>query len=232
MNSDKRFFQCLAAGLLLVSSAIFAQTPDQATAPDALIKMVVTDVMTSVKADPDIQKGNIPKIVDLVEKKIVPYTDMRRTTEMAMGPNWKKASPEQQAQLVMEFKNLLIRTYSGALSQLRDQTVQFKALRAAPDDKEVIVKTVVIGRGDPVPLDYRLEKTANGWKVYDMNIMGVWLVEAYRNQFTNQISQNADLLAFCLQTAKSKFVESGLVESEDSMRSLATNLFIQAQKNI
>jgi phospholipid transport system substrate-binding protein len=190
MNSDKRFFQCLAAGLLLVWSAIFAQTPDQATAPDALIKMVVTDVMNSVKADPDIQKGNIPKIVDLVEKKIVPYTDMRRTTEMAMGPNWKKASPEQQAQLVMEFKNLLIRTYSGALSQLRDQTVQFKALRAAPDDKEVIVKTVVIGRGDPVPLDYRLEKTANGWKVYDMNIMGVWLVEAYRNQFTNQISQN------------------------------------------
>jgi len=190
MNSDKRFFQYLAAGLLLVSSAIFAQTPDQATAPDALIKMVVTDVMTSVKADPDIQKGNIPKIVDLVEKKIVPYTDMRRTTEMAMGPNWKKASPEQQAQLVTEFKNLLIRTYSGALSQLRDQTVQFKALRAAPDDKEVIVKTVVIGRGDPVPLDYRLEKTANGWKVYDMNIMGVWLVEAYRNQFTNQISQN------------------------------------------
>ena len=190
MNSDKRFFQCLAAGLLLVSSAIFAQTPDQATAPDALIKMVVTDVMTSVKADPDIQKGNIPKIVDLVEKKIVPYTDMRRTTEMAMGPNWKKATPEQQTQLITEFKNLLIRTYSGALSQLRDQTVQFKALRAAPDDKEVIVKTVVIGRGDPVPLDYRLEKTANGWKVYDMNIMGVWLVEAYRNQFTNQISQN------------------------------------------
>ena len=190
MKSHNRFFQYLATGLLLVSSAVFAQTPDQATAPDALIKMVVTDVMTSVKADPDIQKGNIPKIVDLVEKKIVPYTDMRRTTEMAMGPNWKKATPEQQAQLVTEFKNLLIRTYSGALSQLRDQTVQFKALRAAPDDKEVVVKTVVIGRGDPVPLDYRLEKTANGWKVYDMNIMGVWLVEAYRNQFTNQISQN------------------------------------------
>ena len=190
MKSHNRFFQYLATGLLLVSSAVFAQTPDHATAPDALIKMVVTDVMTSVKADPDIQKGNIPKIVDLVEKKIVPYTDMRRTTEMAMGPNWKKATPEQQAQLVTEFKNLLIRTYSGALSQLRDQTVQFKALRAAPDDKEVVVKTVVIGRGDPVPLDYRLEKTANGWKVYDMNIMGVWLVEAYRNQFANQISQN------------------------------------------
>ncbi len=190
MKSYKRITQYLITGLLLISSAVFAQTPDQATAPDALIKMVVTDVMSSVKSDPDIQKGNIPKVVDLVEKKIVPYTDMRRTTEMAMGPNWKKATPEQQNQLVMEFKNLLIRTYSGALSQLRDQTVQFKALRAAPDDKDVVVKTVVLGRGDPVPLDYRLEKTDKGWKVYDMNIMGVWLVEAYRNQFTNQISQN------------------------------------------
>jgi phospholipid transport system substrate-binding protein len=190
MKSYRRITQCLVAGLLLISGAVFAQTPDQATAPDALIKMVVTDVMISIKSDPDVQKGNIPKIVDLVEKKIVPYTDMRRTTEMAMGPNWKKATTEQQNQLVLEFKNLLIRTYSGALSQLRDQTVQFKALRAAPDDKEVVVKTVVLGRGDPVPLDYRLEKTEKGWKVYDINIMGVWLVEAYRNQFSNQISQN------------------------------------------
>lgn len=190
MKSYKRITQYFMTGLLLISCTAFAQTPDQATPPDALIKMVVTDVMASVKSDPDIQKGNIPKIVDLVEKKIVPYTDMLRTTEMAMGPNWKKATPEQQNQLVVEFKNLLIRTYSGALSQLRDQTVQFKALRAAPDDKEVVVKTVVLGRGDPVPLDYRLEKTDKGWKVYDMNIMGVWLIEAYRNQFSNQISQN------------------------------------------
>ena len=190
MKSFQKITKSLVVGLLLISGAVFSQTPDQATAPDALIKMVVSDVMASVKSDPDIQKGNIPKIVDLVEKKIVPYTDMRRTTEMAMGPNWKKATPEQQNQLVLEFKNLLIRTYSGALSQLRDQTVQFKALRAAPDDKEVVVKTVVLGRGDPVPLDYRLEKTDKGWKVYDMNIMGVWLVEAYRNQFSNQISQN------------------------------------------
>lgn len=176
--------------LMAVSCTSFAQTPDQSTPPDALIKMVVTEVMASVKADSEIQKGSIPKIVELVDKKIVPYTDMRRTTEMAMGPNWKKATPEQQAQLTSEFKSLLIRTYSGALSQLRDQTVQFKALRAAPDDKDVVVKTVVLGRGDPVPLDYRLVKTDNGWKVYDMNIMGVWLIEAYRNQFANQISQN------------------------------------------
>jgi phospholipid transport system substrate-binding protein len=190
MMNCKWILKYLLIAILAIASSSFAQTPDQSTPPDALIKMVVTDVMASVKEDQEIQKGNIPKIVDLVEKKIVPYTDMRRTTEMAMGPNWKKASPEQQAQLTSEFKNLLIRTYSGALSQLRDQTVQFKALRAAPDDKEVVVKTVVLGRGDPVPLDYRLEKTDKGWKVYDMNIMGVWLIEAYRNQFANQISQN------------------------------------------
>ncbi len=182
-------FALVVSSLFLMAGMALAQAPDQST-PDGLIKTVVSDVMASVKSDPEIQKGNIPRIVDLVEKKIVPYTDMRRTTEMAMGPNWKKATPEQQTQLVSEFKNLLIRTYSGALSQLRDQTVQFKALRAAPDDQEVVVKTVVLGRGDPVPLDYRLEKTANGWRVYDMNIMGVWLVEAYRNQFANQISQN------------------------------------------
>jgi phospholipid transport system substrate-binding protein len=190
MKIIKPISQWIAVGLLLVSGVLFAQVPDQTTPPDALIKMVVSDVMASVKSDPDIQKGNIPKVMELVEKKIVPFTDMRRTTEMAMGPNWKKASPEQQAVLTAEFKTLLMRTYSGALSQLRDQTVQFKALRAAPDDKEVIVKTVVIGRGDPVSLDYRLEKGSNGWKVYDMNIMGAWLVEAYRNQFSNQISQN------------------------------------------
>ena len=185
----KAWFSVFTAGLFLVSTSLFAQTPDQST-PDGLIKSVVSDVMTSVKSDPEIQKGNIPRVVDLVDKKIVPYTDMRRTTEMAMGPNWKKASPEQQTQLVSEFRTLLIRTYSGALSQLRDQTVQYKALRASPDDQEVVVKTVVLGRGDPVPLDYRMEKTPTGWKVYDMNIMGVWLVEAYRNQFANQISQN------------------------------------------
>ena len=182
-------FALVISSLFFIASMASAQAPDQST-PDGLIKSVVSEVMASVKSDPEIQKGSIPRIVDLVEKKIVPYTDMHRTTEMAMGANWKKANPEQQAQLVTEFKSLLIRTYSGALSQLRDQTVQFKALRAAPDDKEVVVKTVVLGRGDPVPLDYRLEKTPNGWKVYDMNIMGVWLIEAYRNQFSNQISQN------------------------------------------
>jgi phospholipid transport system substrate-binding protein len=172
------------------SGTASAQTTPDPSTPDGLIKMIVADVMASVKADPEIQKGNIPRVVDLVEKKIVPYTDMRRTTQLAMGRNWSKASPEQQNQLIVEFKSLLIRTYSGALSQLRDQTVQYKPFRANPSDTDVIVRTVVIGKSDPIPLDYRLEKTNDGWKVYDINIMGAWLIEAYRNQFTNQISQN------------------------------------------
>jgi phospholipid transport system substrate-binding protein len=168
----------------------YAQSAPDSNTPDGLIKIIVADVITSIKSDPEIQKGNIPRVVDLVEKKIVPHTDMRRTTQLAMGKNWSKASPEQQNQLIMEFKNLLIRTYSGALSQLRDQTVQYKPLRATPSDTDVIVRTVVVGKADPIPLDYRLEKTNDGWKVYDINIMGAWLIEAYRNQFTNQISQN------------------------------------------
>jgi phospholipid transport system substrate-binding protein len=174
----------------LISCSVFAQNALDSATPDSLIKTIVTDVMASVKADPEIQKGNIPRVVELVEKKIVPYTDMRRTTQLAMGRNWSKATPEQQNQLIIEFKNLLIRTYSGALSQLRDQTVQYKPLRSSPSDIDVIVRTVVIGKSDPIPLDYRLEKTNEGWRVYDVNIMGAWLIEAYRNQFTNQINQN------------------------------------------
>jgi len=174
----------------LIYFSAFAQNALDSATPDGLIKTIVTDVMVSVKADPEIQKGNIPRVVELVEKKIVPYTDMRRTTQLAMGRNWSKATPEQQNQLIIEFKNLLIRTYSGALSQLRDQTVQYKPLRSSPSDTDVIVRTVVIGKSDPIPLDYRLEKTNEGWRVYDVNIMGAWLIEAYRNQFTNQINQN------------------------------------------
>lgn len=184
--------------LAFVNPVSAQSVPIDESTPNGLIRSIVSDVMASIKADPEIQKGNITRVVDLVEKKIVPYTDMRRTTEMSMGPNWRKASPEQQAQLINEFKTLLIRTYSGALSQVRDQTIQYKALRAAPTDTEVVVRTVVLGRGDPIPIDYRLEKTPTGWKVYDINVLGVWLVENYRNQFTNQINQNGidGLIAF------------------------------------
>jgi len=186
-NLTLSFFVSITS--LFVCSVSAQSVPDPNT-PDGLIKIIVADVMSLVKSDPEIQRGNIPRVVELVEKKIVPYTDMRRTTQLAMGKNWSKATPEQQNQLIFEFKNLLIRTYSGALSQLRDQTVQYKPLRSSPSDTDVIVRTVVIGKSDPIPLDYRLEKTNEGWRVYDVNIMGAWLIEAYRNQFTNQINQN------------------------------------------
>lgn len=205
MKMRQYFTTWFATTCIVLAANASAQNAviDEST-PNGLIKGIVSEVMASIKADPEIQKGNIPRVVDLVEKKIVPYADMRRTTEMSMGPNWKKATPEQQAQLVSEFKTLLIRTYSGALSQVRDQTVQFKPLRAAPTDTEVIVRTVVLGRGDPIPLDYRLEKTPAGWKVYDINILGVWLVENYRNQFSNQINQNGieGLIAFLKERNK------------------------------
>lgn len=199
MKLSKHVLICFGlVGLCLATGVRAQNTPIDESTPNGLIRSIVSDVMASIKADPEIQKGNIPRVVDLVEKKIVPHTDMRRTTEMSMGPNWKKATPEQQAQVTAEFKTLLIRTYAGALSQVRDQTVQYKALRAAPTDTEVVVRTVVLGRGDPISLDYRLEKTATGWKVYDLNVLGVWLVENYRNQFTNQINQNGidGLIAF------------------------------------
>ena len=182
-----RWIAVLAVWLL--ASHALAQAPDVST-PDGLIKYVVSDVMASVKADKEIQAGNIPKIVSLVDQKIMPYADMQKTTQMAMGRNWNKATPEQQKIITAEFKSLLVRTYSGAISQIRDQTVIFKPLRAAPDDTDVVVRTQVINKGDPIQLDYRLIKEGNAWKVYDINVLGAWLIEAYRNQFTNQISQN------------------------------------------
>lgn len=174
--------------VLLTSTLTMAQNAD--STPDGLIKFVVTDVMTSVKADKEIQAGNVSRVIALVDQKIVPYLDMQKTTQLAMGRNWSKATPEQQKQIAQEFKTLLIRTYSGAISQIRDQTVQYKPVRFSPEDEDVVVRTQVISKGDPIQLDYRLMKTPNGWRVYDINVLGAWLVEAYRNQFNNQISQN------------------------------------------
>jgi phospholipid transport system substrate-binding protein len=118
----------------------------------------------------------------------MPHVNFTRMTAAAVGRNWRQATPEQQKRLQDEFKTLLIRTYSGALTQVKDQTVNVKPLRAAAADTEVQVRTEVIGRGDPIQLDYRMEKTATGWKIYDLNVLGIWLVETYRTQFAQEIS--------------------------------------------
>ncbi|MFM1869959.1 MAG: hypothetical protein RLY99_703 [Pseudomonadota bacterium] len=171
---------------LISVSGVQAQNPDT---PDGLVKLVVEDVMNTIKNDKAIQSGDLRKINALVDQKILPHSNFQKTTQLSMGRNWAKATPQQQAQITQEFKTLLVRIYGGALAQVKDQKIQYKPFRAAADDTDVIVKTAVIGKGEPIQLDYRLEKTSNGWKVYDINILGAWLVESYRNQFNDQISK-------------------------------------------
>jgi phospholipid transport system substrate-binding protein len=167
----------------------FAQA-QVAKAPDALIKEVSTDVLDSVRNDKSIKDGDVQKVVALVDAKVMPHVNFQRMTASAVGKYWRQATPEQQKKLQDEFKVLLVRTYSGALAQVRDQTVQLKPMRAAPEDKEVVVRTEIRGRGDPIQLDYRLEQVAGGWKIYDVNVLGIWLVENYRNTFSQEIGAN------------------------------------------
>ena len=179
----------LAATALLPTAGLWvlpAQAADEA--PDVLIKRVATEVLDAVKADAAIQAGDMAKVMALVDGKIMPNVNFARMTASAVGRFWRQASPEQQKQLQDEFKILLVRTYSGALGQVKDQTLSFRPMRAAPTDTEVVVRSDVRGRGDPIQLDYRLEKTEAGWKIYDLNVMGVWLVETYRTQFAAEIN--------------------------------------------
>ena len=157
-------------------------------APDALIKEVSTDVIESVKADKSIQTGDVQKVILLVDAKVMPHVNFQRMTASAVGRYWRQATPVQQKGLQDEFKVLLVRTYSGALAQVKDQEVQLKPMRGGADDTEVVVRTEVRGKGEPIQLDYRLEKTPDGWKIYDVNVLGVWLVENYRNSFAQEIS--------------------------------------------
>lgn len=156
---------------------------------DAFIKRVSSDILDSIKADKSIHAGDVNKIMTLVDQRVMPNVNFLRMTASAVGPTWRQTTPEQQKRLQEEFKVLLVRTYSGALGQVSDQTISVKPLRAAADDKEVLVRTEVRGKGDPIQLDYRVEKTADGaWKVYNMNVMGIWLVENYKTQFAQEIN--------------------------------------------
>lgn len=174
----------LALGLM--SNALAADDT-----PEAFIKRLSGDVIEAIKVDKSIAAGDINKIIVLVDQKVMPNVNFLRMTASAVGPNWRQASPEQQKRLQEEFKTLLVRTYAGALSQFNDQTIVIKPVRAAPDDKEVIVRTEVRGKGDPIQLDYRVEKATDapaGWRIYNLNVMGVWLVDNYRSQFAQEIN--------------------------------------------
>ncbi len=156
--------------------------------PDALIKRLSSDVLDKIKADKTVQTGDMSKVMALVDSQIMPNVNFTRMTAAAVGRSWRQATPEQQKKLQDEFKTLLIRTYSGALSQVKDQTINVKPLREAPGETEVVVRTEILGRGDPVQLDYRLEKSGTSWRIYDLNVLGVWLVETYRTQFSQEIN--------------------------------------------
>jgi phospholipid transport system substrate-binding protein len=182
----------LFAVLVLGTSSLLALPVGAADeAADALIKRLSKDVLDNIKTDKSLQAGDMSRIIALVDTKIMPNVNFQRMTASAVGPAWRQASPEQKKRLQEEFKTLLVRTYAGALEQVNDQTVVVKPLRAAAEDREVVVRTEVRGRGDPVQLDYRLEKTPGegaGWKIYNLNVLGVWLVENYRSQFAQEIS--------------------------------------------
>lgn len=180
----------LLAVALSASALTFTAAASAQEAPDALVKRISEDVLNTAKADKQIQAGNINRIVALVEEKILPYVDSERMTALAAGRFWRQATPEQQKQLATEFRSLLIYTYSGALSQVRDQKIEYKPLRADPNDTEVEVRSQVIqSRGEPIQLSYRLEKSPSGWKMYDVNVMGAWLVEAYKGTFNSEITK-------------------------------------------
>jgi phospholipid transport system substrate-binding protein len=201
MSMFKKLFHCLklwmtgaslvsVAGLaaLGVSPVVHAQA---SVSPDALVRQISTEVIDTVKADKDIQAGNLNKIIALVDARVMPHVNFQRMTAIAVGRAWRTATPEQQKRLLEEFKTLLVRTYSGALTQVKDQTVQLKPMRAAADDPEVVVRTEVKGKGDPIQLDYRLEKTPGGWKIYDVNVLGVWLADtSFKSQFAPVIANS------------------------------------------
>ncbi len=186
--STKNTVRSLLLSFSVLLGAAFAVHAE--TSPDALIKQVSTDVLDAVKADKSIQAGDVQKVVALVDVKVMPHINFQRMTASAVGRYWRQATPDQQKRLQEEFKTLLVRTYSGALAQVKDQTVALKPMRSTPQDTEVVVRTEVRGKGDPVQLDYRLEKSGDAWKIYDVNVVGVWLVENYRNSFAQEIGAN------------------------------------------
>lgn len=179
------FRRALAVGALALLACGGALAQE---APDALVKRVSQEVLQIIRDDPKVRAGDQARIREVIESKLVQHFDFARMTSLAMGRNWKKASPEQQKRLADEFRSLLVRTYSGALVQYKDQTIEYKPLRADPGATDVTVKTEVVRPGQvPVPIDYSMKKEADGWRAYDVIVGGISLVTNYRDEFNEQI---------------------------------------------
>lgn len=177
----------MAVGLGLTAALLVtAPAQAQAIAADAFVRQLSEDVLSAAKSDGSIRNGDVAKVRQLVDTKVMPHVDFERMTGMSVGPMWRQATPEQKQRMFEEFKTLMINTYSGALTQVKNQDVVVKPLRASGDD--VVVRSEVRGGGDPIQLDYRLQKDGNGWKIYDVNVAGFWLVQAYQGQFKRDLS--------------------------------------------
>ncbi len=186
--SMQAFLRAFAAFFVsaLVAGAAVAQT-----APDALILSVSQGVLDEVKADRTLLAGEIERLNQLVDKRVMPHVNFARMTALAVGRNWRAATPEQQARIMTEFRQLLLLTYADAVRQVSDTSVKVLPLRAKPEDTVVIVRTQVLRPGkEPIQLDYRMEKSAEGWKIFDLNVLGLWLVEHYRSQFAQVVSNS------------------------------------------
>lgn len=185
----RRIFNVFSMAFLSLS-LLYASYPAQAAdeAPDVVIQKLFNEVLEKIKTDKGVQNGDTSAVVAFIDGKISTHVNFTRMTASAVGRSWRQATPEQKKRLQEEFKNLLVRTYSGSLSKVKEQTVVVKPLRANPQDTEVLVRTEVVGRGEPIQLDYRMEKTPAGWQIYDLNVLGIWLVETYRTQFSQEIA--------------------------------------------
>jgi len=190
MITKKLLFSFITSCALLFTGIANTHAQDSNEAPDALIKRISEDVLDSAKADSDIKAGNQKKILNLVEQKVLPYVDFQRMTQLAAGRFWRTATPAQQQELVKQFRSLLVYTYSGALAQVSDQTLEYRPFRASAEDTEVEVHSQVKSpRGQVIELNYRLSKEANGWRIYDINVLGAWLVETYKGNFSGEINK-------------------------------------------
>jgi len=186
------FKTLLGASTLLLSVAaapVYAQAT--ANAPDALVRQISADVIASAKADKGVQTGDVSRITKLIDDKVLPHVNFEVMTRSAVGPQWRQATPEQRTKLQGEFKSLLVRVYAGALTEIRDQTVEVTKTQPVANSTQVVVQSEVRGKGEPIKLDYRLDKAADApaWKIIDVNVGGIWLVQSYRSQFATELSK-------------------------------------------
>jgi phospholipid transport system substrate-binding protein len=184
----RKIAQALLLGYAFVLSAANAQTPPDPSTPDVLVKTVTLEVVDLIAKDKEIQSGNRAKLIELISAKVLPHFNFPAMTALAMGQSWNKATPDQKKRLTEEFRTLLVRTYASALAAYSDQKLDFRPLRAKPTDTDVTVNVRVMQQGaQPVPIDYNMEKTSSGWKVYDVMVGGVSLVANYRTEFNNAV---------------------------------------------